>query len=85
VFGWLFYFYILKKLYKITFLASLSANALMGGAFLHLLLEAAQEIETSKLYLIVLAAFIFFFFMEKLLFWRHCHKENCPILTFRYM
>jgi zinc and cadmium transporter len=57
----------------------------MGGAFLHLLPEAAQEIETSKLYLIVLAAFIFFFFMEKLLFWRHCHKENCPIHTFGYM
>jgi len=82
----LFLYFKKETLHKITlFLVSLSAGALMGGAFLHLLPEAAQEIETSKLYLIVLAAFIFFFFMEKLLFWRHCHKENCPIHTFGYM
>lgn len=82
----LFLYFKKETLHKITlFLVSLSAGALMGGAFLHLLPEASQEIETGKLYLIVLAAFIFFFFMEKLLFWRHCHKENCPIHTFGYM
>ncbi len=82
----LFLYFKKETLHKITlFLVSLSAGALMGGAFLHLLPEATQEIEVSKLYLIVLAAFIFFFFMEKLLFWRHCHKENCPIHTFGYM
>jgi len=81
-------FLYLKKetLNKITiFLVSLSTGALMGGAFLHLLPEASQEIEINKLYLIVLIAFIFFFFMEKLLFWRHCHKKNCPVHTFGYM
>jgi len=57
----------------------------MGGAFLHLLPEASREIENDRLYLMVLAAFIFFFFMEKLLYWRHCHKENCPVHTFGYM
>jgi len=82
----IFLYFKKQTLHKITlFLVSLSAGALMGGAFLHLLPEAAQEIETSKLYLIVLIAFIFFFFMEKLLFWRHCHKENCSIHTFGYM
>ncbi|MFA5155127.1 MAG: ZIP family metal transporter [Patescibacteria group bacterium] len=82
----IFLYFKKETLQKITlFLVSLSAGALMGGAFLHLLPEAAQEIETNKLYLIVLIAFISFFFMEKLLFWRHCHKENCLIHTFGYM
>ncbi len=75
-----------ETLHKIIlFLVSLSAGALMCGAFLHLLPEASQEIETDKLYLIVLFSFVFFFFMEKLLFWRHCHKEDCQIHTFGYM
>jgi len=82
----LFLYFKKETLNKITlFLVSLSAGALMGGAFLHLLPEASHEIEVNKLYIIVLIAFIFFFFMEKLLHWRHCHKENCPIHTFGYM
>ncbi len=71
---------------KITiFLVSLSAGALMGGAFLHLLPEAAEEIKIERMFGIVLCSFIFFFFMEKLLYWRHCHKEDCQIHTFGYM
>ncbi|MBT6690717.1 ZIP family metal transporter [Candidatus Parcubacteria bacterium] len=81
------FLYVKKEvLSKITlFLVSLSTGALMGGAFLHLLPEASEKIEASKLYLIVLFAFVFFFFMEKVLSWRHCHKENCPVHTFGYM
>jgi zinc and cadmium transporter len=71
---------------KITlFLIALSTGALMGGAFIHLLPEAAQKIESSKLHLMVLFSFVFFFFMEKLLGWRHCHKEKCEVHTFGYM
>lgn len=87
VFVAVFFLYFKKTtLAKITlFLVSLSAGALMGGAFLHLLPEAALNMEMEKLCLVVLIAFIFFFFMEKLLHWRHCHKENCPVHTFGYM
>ncbi|HAM88477.1 MAG: Zinc/iron permease [Candidatus Falkowbacteria bacterium GW2011_GWC2_38_22] len=67
------------------FLVSLSAGSFLGGAFLHLLPEAAEKIEGERLYMIVLCSFIFFFFMEKLLHWRHCHKENCSIHTFGYI
>lgn len=82
----LFLYFKKETLDKITiFLVSLSAGALTGGAFLHLLPEAAEKIPGENLYLIALAAFVFFFFMEKLLFWRHCHKENCEIHTFGYM
>ena len=27
---------------------------------------------------------ILLFFIERILHWRHCHKENCPIHTFAY-
>lgn len=74
------------KLAKILlFLVSLSAGALMGGAFIHLLPEAAEEIEGSVLFTIVLSSFIFFFFVEKLLHWRHCHKGECKVHTFGQM
>jgi len=82
----LFLYFKTETLSKISlFLVSLSAGTLLGGAFLHLLPEASCELENRILYLIVLLAFIFFFFMEKLLFWRHCHKENCSTHTFGYM
>ncbi len=74
------------KLEKVLlFLVSLSAGALMGGAFIHLLPEAAENIEPSTLFLIVLFAFILYFFVEKLFHWRHCHKGKCKIHTFGYM
>lgn len=74
------------KLTKILlFLVSLSAGALMGGAFIHLLPEAAEEIEGGTLFAIVLSSFIFFFFVEKLFHWRHCHKGECNVHTFGYM
>lgn len=82
----LFLYFKKETLDKLTiFLVSLSAGALMGGAFLHLLPEASEELDANPMYFIVLAAFVFFFFMEKLLFWRHCHKENCSIHSFGYM
>jgi zinc and cadmium transporter len=64
---------------------SLSAGALMGGAFLHLLPEASENISIDLLFGIFLVSFICFFLVEKLLHWRHCHKENCAIHTFGYM
>jgi len=81
-------FMFLKKevLSKITMLlVSLSAGALMGGAFLHLMPEASEQIKPDTLFGIFLISFVFFFLVEKLLHWRHCHKADCPIHTFGYM
>ena len=66
-------------------LVGLSAGALMGGAFLHLLPEAAEASEGLNVYLFVLVGFILFFLIEKVLHWRHCHKGECDVHTFRYM
>jgi len=82
----LFLYFRKETLKKITlFLISLSAGVLMGGAFLHLLPEASLQMSIDKLFLITLIAFIFFFFMEKVLHWRHCHKGHCEIHTFGYV
>ena len=75
-----------KKLNKILLLlVSLSAGALMGGAFIHLLPEASEKLEGISIYGTVLLSFITFFFIEKLFHWRHCHKGKCDVHTFGYM
>jgi len=82
------FFIFLKKelLSKITiFLVSLSAGALMGGAFLHLLPEASESLNIDTLFGVFLLSFVSFFFIEKVLHWQHCHKEHCHIHSFGYM
>jgi len=75
-----------KLLNKIVlFLVSLSAGALMGGAFLHLLPESIEKFGNDSCFIFVLIGFGFFFFVEKILHWRHCHKEKCPVHTFAYL
>jgi len=68
-------------------LVSLSAGALMGGAFIHLLPEALEEAEGTdfNVFLMVLMGFVLFFLIEKVLHWRHCHKGKCDVHTFHYM
>jgi len=68
------------------FLVSLSAGALIGGAFLHLLPESVENFNPDKLFIIVLGAFVVFFLIEKIFHWHHCHKaEVCDVHTFGYM
>ena len=74
---------ILNKILLI--LIGLSAGALMGGAFLHLLPESVENSTGLDVYLLVLVGFIIFFLIEKVLHWRHCHKGECDVHTFRYM
>ncbi len=66
-------------------LVSLSAGALMGGAFLHLLPEAIEKSGDANILLFVLVGFVLFFIIEKVLHWRHCHKGKCDVHTFHYM
>jgi len=72
----------LKKI--LLFLIALSAGALMGGAFLHLIPESLEQISTEGTVISLLAGFILFFIIEKVLHWRHCHEGKCPIHTFAY-
>jgi zinc and cadmium transporter len=75
-----------KYLQKILLLlVSLSAGALMGGAFFHLIPEALEKSPATTVLGSVLAGFVLFLIIEKVLHWRHCHKDHCPIHTFAYM
>jgi len=56
------------------FLVSLSAGALLGGAFIHLIPESLENFtSTLVVSLLVLAGIVLFFILEKLVHWRHCH------------
>ena len=84
-----------KSLNKILlFLVSLSAGALIAGAFIHLIPEAIEKsayiheghIEIPlEIFIYVIFGFIIFFIIEKVLHWRHCHKGKCDVHTFHYM
>jgi len=55
-------------------LVSLSAGALLGGVFFHLIPEAAEEIGFNlNLAIYILSGILVFFVLEKLICWRHCH------------
>jgi zinc and cadmium transporter len=63
---------LLKRI--VMYLVSLSAGALLGGAFFHLIPEAAEADGFSfNLALFVLVGILVFFALEKIICWRHCH------------
>jgi len=64
-----------EKLNKLTmFLVSLSAGALLGDSFLHLIPEAAAKNgDRLNIWLWLLSGILFFFILEKIIHWRHCH------------
>lgn len=60
-------------------LISFSAGTLLGAAFLGMLPHAADTIPGERLFQAVLAGIAAFLVMERLLLWRHCHKEGCDV------
>lgn len=66
---------ILKKL--LLFLISFSVGALLGDAFIHVLPEMAELYGftfISSVY--VIFGILFFFILEKVIHWRHCHMPE---------
>ncbi len=66
---------LLKKI--ILILVSLSAGTLLGGAFFHLIPEAMAELDSNIAMGFTLFGFSFFFVLEKILHYGHCHKNGC--------
>ncbi|MFN3967154.1 MAG: ZIP family metal transporter, partial [Endomicrobiia bacterium] len=67
-------------------LLGFGAGGLIGGAFLHILPEVIGESKEFLLpFIYVIAGFVFFFIMEKFLYWRHCHNGKCDIHIFSYL
>jgi zinc and cadmium transporter len=51
-----------------------AAGTLLGSALLHLIPEAAKELDIRTLNIIVVISFITFFLIEKFLHWHHHHE-----------
>ena len=66
-------------------LVSLSVGGLLGGAFLHLIPELAEEGLTIELSGTILLGIVLFFILEKFVKWHHCHKAEHTHLSFSYM
>lgn len=63
-----------EKLEKITmFLVAISAGALLGDAFLHLLPEAMKNQQSLLPWFLLMGGMLVFFILEKVVCWRHCH------------
>lgn len=58
-------------------LLSFAVGTLLGAAFLGMMPRAVDSIGTRPALLFFLIGIIIFFILEKLLLWRHCHKEHC--------
>ena len=75
-----------KTLDRITvFLVALSAGVLMGDAFIHLLPESVEENGAEFFSLAFLASFSFFFLLERVVKWHHCHDTKCKVHSFAYV
>lgn len=64
-------------------LIAFAAGTLLGAAFFDLLPEAMEE--SSDIFGYVLAGMLFFFILERFIFWRHCHDGKCDVHAFTYL
>jgi len=64
-------------------LVGFASGSLIGAAFFDLIPEAAETGQAIWIYIV--AGILFFFVMEKFLYWRHCHDENCQVHNFAYL
>lgn len=64
-------------------MVSFATGALLGTAFLALLPHAMTGAagDPHEIFIAVLAGLLVFFFMEKLVIWRHCHSTHCDTHT----
>ena len=65
-------------------LVGFASGSLIGGAFIHLLPESLEE-TGQVIFYYVIVGIVFFFIMEKFLYWRHCHEGKCPVHIFAYL
>jgi len=64
-------------------LVGFASGSLIGAVFFNLIPEAVETGEAIWFYIV--AGIVFFFIMEKFLYWRHCHDENCQVHSFAYL
>jgi zinc and cadmium transporter len=60
---------------------SYATGTLLGSAFLGMIPKALHHASYQSVSAMILVGIILFFLLEKLVIWRHCHKENCETHT----
>jgi zinc and cadmium transporter len=64
--------------HQVPMLISYAIGALLGAVFLEILPHAFEQTgNTHNLAAAILGGILFFFVLEKLVLWRHCHAEQC--------
>lgn len=59
-------------------MVSYAIGAMLGAVFLDLLPHALEHAEhIDSILMMVLGGILFFFLLEKLVLWRHCHEHHC--------
>jgi zinc and cadmium transporter len=67
-----------KKIYGVLiYFVSFAAGTLLGDAFLHLVPEAFEGHNPTRVSFLIISGIFFFFILEKAIRWRHCHEEPC--------
>ena len=76
-----FFFLIKDKTQKLLVpcLVSYATGTLLSAAFLGMIRQALVSTNSLLVLSFVLGGIICFFFMEKLIIWRHCHDEECEV------
>ncbi|HEX9722646.1 MAG TPA: ZIP family metal transporter [Candidatus Paceibacterota bacterium] len=75
--GALFLFFQKHLVQRISlFLLAFAAGSFMGAAFLHLLPEAVEQVESANSFLFILLGFGLFFFIENIFHWHHVRNDE---------
>ena len=84
--GIFFLFFKTKILENIIFvLIAFAAGTMIGTSFFHLIPEAVEAIPILTVSLLLIGGFSFFFLLERLFYWRHCHEGTCKIHPVGYL
>ena len=63
----------------IPILVAYATGTLLGAAFLGMIPQALSYLPAVDLMPVILAGILVFFLLEKILLWRHCHDNQCPV------
>jgi zinc and cadmium transporter len=68
-----------QRKFLVTNLISYATGTLLGAVFLGLVPKALAESSSPGILVWLLWGILFFFLMEKLVLWRHCHMPECEV------
>lgn len=83
--GLIFFFNSYNNNKILILLLSFTTGALIGGAFFHFIPESLEKLTIIQTTSITIIGFTSFLFLEKMLYWHHCHDGKCDEHPFTYL